>query len=82
MNIRGKPKLDADAFIEAAAETAPTKSKATARGERTAKHFLISKDLLFELKERALKESREQGRRVTETALLEQALMAYLGKKS
>ncbi len=81
MTIRGKPSLDD--FLDGAKAQAPAKAKPaksdTTRARMT-KTIRLAADLDEMLKEQAYLRTREQGQRVTESDIIEDALRIYFSK--
>lgn len=81
MTIRGKPSLDDfldGAKAQATAKAKPTKAD-TSRSRMT-KTIRLAADLDEMLKEQAYLRTREQGQRVTESDIIEDALRIYFSK--
>jgi hypothetical protein len=81
MTIRGKPSLDD--FLDGAKAQTPAKAKPaktdTTRARMT-KTIRLAADLDEMLKEQAYLRTREQGQRVTESDIIEDALRIYFSK--
>lgn len=82
MTIRGKPSLDD--FLDGAKAQAPAKAKPAAKSDTTrarmTKTIRLAADLDEMLKEQAYLRTREQGQRVTESDIIEDALRIYFSK--
>lgn len=88
MNMRKKPDTrafsapkDPSAFLDGATELAPTRplaQPARAGQPKLTKIFNLSPELVQALKREAFERSTLEGRRVTETELVDSALRAYL----
>lgn len=87
--MKQKPKLDEfqrpgsmDEFLDGAVRESSSKTKQKPKEKKEQKLVQLSRKVILDLKQRALDESAKAGRHITDSDLIERAILEYLHRNT